>query len=208
MRIAVLALQGAFIEHEQMLQRLGVETFQIRQLKDWQQPKDGLILPGGESTVQMRLLSQLGLHEPIREAILGGLPVFGTCAGMILLSKGYLGTMDILVRRNAYGRQLGSFHTVGTVEGIGKDLVRRNAYGRQLGSFHTVGTVEGIGKDLPMTFIRAPYIETVLSDACIPMASIDGHIVAARQGNQLAAAFHPELDCDPRIHQFFLERAK
>ena len=182
MRIAVLALQGAFIEHEQMLQRLGVETFQIRQLKDWQQPKDGLILPGGESTVQMRLLSQLGLHEPIREAILGGLPVFGTCAGMILLSKGYLGTMDILVRRNAYGRQLGSFHTV--------------------------GTVEGIGKDLPMTFIRAPYIETVLSDACIPMASIDGHIVAARQGNQLAAAFHPELDCDPRIHQFFLERAK
>ena len=181
MRIAVLALQGAFIEHEQMLQRLGVETFQIRQLKDWQQPKDGLILPGGESTVQMRLLSQLGLHDPIREAILGGLPVFGTCAGMILLSKGYLGTMDIVVRRNAYGRQLGSFHTV--------------------------GTVEGIGKDLPMTFIRAPYIETVLSDACIPIASIDGHIVAARQGNQLAAAFHPELDCDPRIHQFFLESA-
>ena len=167
MRIAVLALQGAFIEHEQMLQRLGVETFQIRQLKDWQQPKDGLILPGGESTVQMRLLSQLGLHDPIREAILGGLPVFGTCAGMILLSKGYLGTMDIVVRRNAYGRQLGSFHTV--------------------------GTVEGIGKDLPMTFIRAPYIETVLSDAC--------------KGNQLAAAFHPELDCDPRIHQFFLESA-
>jgi 5'-phosphate synthase pdxT subunit len=180
MRIAVLALQGAFIEHEQMLQRLGVETFQIRQLIDWQQPKDGLILPGGESTVQMRLLSQLGLHDPIREAILGGLPVFGTCAGMILLSKGYLGTMDIVVRRNAYG---------------------------QLGSFHTVGTVEGIGKDLPMTFIRAPYIETVLSDACIPIASIDGHIVAARQGNQLAAAFHPELDCDPRIHQFFLESA-
>ena len=129
----------------------------------------------------MRLLSQLGLHDPIREAILGGLPVFGTCAGMILLSKGYLGTMDILVRRNAYGRQLGSFHTF--------------------------GTVEGIGKDLPMTFIRAPYIETVLSDACIPIASIDGHIVAARQGNQLAAAFHPELDCDPRIHQFFLKSA-
>ena len=167
MRIAVLALQGAFIEHEQMLQRLGVETFQIRQLKDWQQPKDGLILPGGESTVQMRLLSQLGLYDPIREAILGGLPVFGTCAGMILLSKGYLGTMDILVRRNAYGRQLGSFHTVGTVEGIGKDL-----------------------------------------DACIPISSIDGHIVAVRQGNQLATAFHPELDCDLRIHQFFLNRAK
>ena len=182
MRIAVLALQGAFIEHEQMLQRLGIETFEIRQMRDWQQDKDGLILPGGESTVQMRLLSQLGLHEPIREAILGGLPVFGTCAGMILLSKGFLGTMGIRVRRNAYGRQSGSFHTV--------------------------GTVVGIDNDVRMTFIRAPYIETVLSDACIPMASIDGHIVAARQGNQLAAAFHPELDCDPRIHQFFLERAK
>ena len=106
MRIAVLALQGAFIEHEQMLQRLGVETFEVRQLKDWQQPKDGLILPGGESTVQMRLLSQLGLHDPIREAILGGLPVFGTCAGMILLSKGYLGTMDnpcALHRDSAFG---------------------------------------------------------------------------------------------------------
>ena len=85
MKIAVLALQGAFIEHEQMLQRLGAETFEVRQLRDWQQPKDGLILPGGESTVQMRLLAQLGLLDPVRDAILDGLPVFGTCAGMILL---------------------------------------------------------------------------------------------------------------------------
>ena len=118
MRIAVLALQGAFIEHEQVLQRLqrlGVETFELRQLKDWQQPKDGLILPGGESTVQMRLLNELGLFAPIREAILDGMPVFGTCAGMILLSEGRLGTMHIQVRRNAYGRQLGSFHTVSTL---------------------------------------------------------------------------------------------
>ena len=112
MRIAVLALQGAFIEHEQMLQRLGVETFEVRQLADWQQPKDGLILPGGESTVQMRLLRQLGLLEPIRRDILEGLPVFGTCAGMILLAEGWLGTMDIRVRRNAYGRQLGGFNAV------------------------------------------------------------------------------------------------
>ncbi len=179
MRIAVLALQGAFIEHEQMLQRIGVETFEIRNLKDWQQPKDGLILPGGESTVQMRMLSQLGLYDPIREAIHDSLPVFGTCAGMILLSEGYLGTMDIHVRRNAYGRQLGSFHTV--------------------------GTVEGIGNDIPMTFIRAPYIESVLSDDCVPIACIDGHLVAARQRNQLAISFHPELDHDPRIHQFFLQ---
>ena len=83
MRVAVLALQGAFIEHEQVLQRLGVETFQVRQLSDWQQPKDGLVLPGGESTVQMRLLRQLGLFAPIQQTIETGLPVFGTCAGMI-----------------------------------------------------------------------------------------------------------------------------
>lgn len=178
MRIAVLALQGAFIEHEQMLQRLGVETFEVRQLTDWQQPKDGLILPGGESTVQMRLLRELGLLEPIRQAILGGLPVFGTCAGMILLSEGRLGTMDISVRRNAYGRQLGSFHAV--------------------------GSVEGVGDGVPMTFIRAPYIEAVLTEACQPIATLDGHIIAARQQNQLATSFHPELDSDTRIHQYFL----
>ena len=90
MRIAVLALQGAFIEHEQMLQKLGAETFEVRQLRDWEQPKDALVLPGGESTVQMRLLKELGLFEPIRKAIADGLPVLGTCAGMILLSEGYL----------------------------------------------------------------------------------------------------------------------
>lgn len=178
MKVAVLALQGAFIEHEQVLQRLGVETVEIRQLKDWQQPIDALILPGGESTVQMRLLKELGLLEPIRQAIADGMPVLGTCAGMILLSQGYLGTMDIRVRRNAYGRQLGSFHTT--------------------------GTVEGIGDDVPMTFIRAPYIEEVLSADCQPIADVNGHIVAARQGNQIATAFHPELDDDTRLHQLLI----
>lgn len=182
MRIAVLALQGAFIEHEQMLQRLGVETFEVRQLADWLQPKDGLILPGGESTVQMHLLSQLGLLQPIRQAISDGLPVFGTCAGMILLSTDHLGTMDIQVLRNAYGRQLGSFHTL--------------------------GSVQGIGDEVPMTFIRAPYIENVLSDQCQVLAEVDGHIVAAQQGNQLATAFHPELDDDTRLHQYFIDIAK
>ncbi|MBR1667151.1 MAG: pyridoxal 5'-phosphate synthase glutaminase subunit PdxT [Bacteroidaceae bacterium] len=179
MKIAVLALQGAFIEHEQRLQQLGADTFEVRQLSDWQQPKDGLILPGGESTVQMRLLRGLGLYEPIREAILQGLPVFGTCAGMILLSDGYLGTMHIRVRRNAYGRQLGSFHTE--------------------------GAVTGIGDRLPMTFIRAPYIDEILSSDCRALAEVDGHIVAAQQGNQLATAFHPELDPDLRLHQHFLQ---
>lgn len=192
MKAAVLALQGAFIEHEQVLQRLGVETVEIRQLKDWTEfmspsPLGGvrgrlcrlLILPGGESTVQMRLLHELGLFEPIRQAIADGLPVLGTCAGMILLSDSYLGTMHIRVRRNAYGRQLGSFHTT--------------------------GTVDGIGADVPMTFIRAPYIEKVLADDCSPIAIVDGHIVAARQGNQIATAFHPELDEDLRLHQFLID---
>ena len=189
MKAAVLALQGAFIEHEQVLQRIGVETVEIRQLKDWTEfmspsPLGGvrgrlLVLPGGESTVQMRLLHELGLFEPIRKAISDGLPVLGTCAGMILLSDGYLGTMHIRVRRNAYGRQLGSFHTT--------------------------GAVDGIGADVPMTFIRAPYIEKVLADDCSPIAIVDGHIVAARQGNQIATAFHPELDEDLRLHQFLID---
>lgn len=192
MKAAVLALQGAFIEHEQVLQRLGVETVEIRQLKDWTEfmspsPLGGvrgrlcrlLVLPGGESTVQMRLLHELGLFEPIRKAISDGLPVLGTCAGMILLSDGYLGTMHIRVRRNAYGRQLGSFHTT--------------------------GTVDGIGTDVPMTFIRAPYIEEILADDCKAIATVDGHIVAARQGNQIATAFHPELDEDLRLHQFLID---
>lgn len=182
MKVAVLALQGAFIEHEQVLQKLGVETFEVRQLSDWLQPKDALILPGGESTVQMRLLRELGLLEPIRQAIADGLPVLGTCAGMILLSDGYLGTMHIRVRRNAYGRQLGSFHTT--------------------------GAVDGIGSDVPMTFIRAPYIEDVLADDCTPIATVDGHIVAARQGNQIATAFHPELDDDLRLHQSLIDMIK
>ena len=179
-KVAVLALQGAFIEHEQVLQKLGVDTVEIRQLSEWQQGGwSALILPGGESTVQMRLLRELGLFEPIRKAISDGLPVLGTCAGMILLSDGYLGTMHIRVRRNAYGRQLGSFHTI--------------------------GTVDGIGTDVPMTFIRAPYLEEILSDDCKAIATVDGHIVAARQGNQIATAFHPELDDDLRLHQMLID---
>ncbi|MBR7048636.1 MAG: pyridoxal 5'-phosphate synthase glutaminase subunit PdxT [Prevotella sp.] len=189
MRIAVLALQGAFAEHEQMLHRLGVETVEIRQLSDWQSfylssskrkagKGVGLIIPGGESTTQGKLLHDLGLYDPIRQAINEGLPVFGTCAGLILLSSLHLGTMAIDVQRNAYGRQLGSFHTV--------------------------SQVKGIGEDIPMTFIRAPYINKVLSSDVEVLSELDGHIVAARQGNQLVTAFHPELDDDVRIHEFFL----
>ena len=178
MRIAVLALQGAFAEHEQMLHRLGVDTFEVRQFADWQQPKDGLIIPGGESTTQSKLLRELGLFDPIRKDILAGLPVFGTCAGLILLSPMHLDTMAIDVQRNAYGRQLGSFHAT--------------------------APVAGIGDDVPMTFIRAPYINKVLVPECKVLAQVDGHIVAARQGRQLVTAFHPELDDDTRIHELFL----
>ena len=129
MRIAVLALQGAFIEHEMMLERLGAETFEIRQLSDWDQPKDGLVIPGGESTVQLKLLKDLGLLESVRNDIRNGLPVFGTCAGLILLAKKVEGqsfdrisTMDIDVCRNAYGRQLGSFYTEDKMNGVGEDI--------------------------------------------------------------------------------------
>lgn len=180
--IAVLALQGAFIEHEKMLRSIGIDSFEVRQLADWQRPKDGLIIPGGESTVQLKLLRDLGLLIPIREAIESGLPVFGTCAGLILLAKTVegedfdrLSTMDIDVRRNAYGRQLGSFSTEADFRGIGR---------------------------VPMTFIRAPYINKVYGRA-ESLATVDGHIVAARQQNQLVTAFHPELNGDTRIHEFF-----
>ena len=176
-KIAVLALQGAFAEHEQMLHRLGAETFQIRQLADWHQPKDGLIIPGGESTVQLKLLRELDLLNPVKEAILNGLPVFGTCAGLILLSQSHLATMDIEAQRNAYGRQLGSFYTE-------EDMAE-------------------VGSKVPMTFIRAPYISKVCGDARI-LAEVEGRIVAARQGNQLVTAFHPELNEDTRIHEYFL----
>lgn len=183
LQIAVMALQGAFIEHEKMLQRLGAETFEVRQLSDWQRHKDGVILPGGESTTQIKLLRDLGLLEPLRHDIEAGLPVFGTCAGLILLAKDVEGedfdrisTMDITVRRNAYGRQLGSFYTEAPLQGVGT---------------------------VPMTFIRAPYIDSVQGKA-EALAVVDKHIVAARQGHQLVTAFHPELNDDTRVHDFFL----
>ena len=184
MKIAVLALQGAFIEHEQMLMRLGAEPFEIRQLSDWSKPKDGLIIPGGESTVQLKLLKELNLLTPIRDDIKNGLPVFGTCAGLILLAKKVKGE---------------DFNRISTM-----DIdVCRNAYGRQLGSFYTECNVDEMGENIPMTFIRAPYINSVENKARI-LATVDNHIVAARQENQLVTAFHPELNGDTRVHQYFL----
>lgn len=186
MRIGILALQGAFVEHAAMLDRLGVEHFEIRQRRDIDRSFDGLILPGGESTVMRKLLHDLDLFAPLQQQIREGLPVFGTCAGLILLAKSVEGgtpcfeTMDISVLRNAYGRQLGSFYAEDNMEGVGK---------------------------VPMTFIRAPYIRSVSASARV-LAVVDGNIVAARQENQLVTAFHPELCDDLRVHQYFLQMIK
>lgn len=182
MVIGVLAVQGAFIEHEKVLESLGIEHFEIRQKKDLDRHMDGLILPGGESTVMGRLLRDLELFEPLKELIESGLPVFGTCAGMILLAdelsndeSRYFATLPVTVRRNAYGRQLGSFHARAQMRGIG---------------------------EIPMTFIRAPYVEQV--HGAEVLATVDDNIVAVRYKNQLATAFHPELDDDLSVHKYFL----
>ncbi len=184
MRVAILALQGAFIEHEHMMAQLGVETFEVRKRDDWNQPKDGLIIPGGESTTQLKLLKELGLLDVIREDIAHGLPVFGTCAGLILLAEHV---------ENEDFQRISTMHTT----------VRRNAYGRQLGSFYTQGSFKGIDSPIPMTFIRAPYIADAKPSVEV-LAEVDGHIVAAREGNQLVTAFHPELNDSLLVHRFFV----
>ena len=185
MTIAILAVQGAFAEHAAMLDRLSAEHFEIRQKSDLDRPFDGLILPGGESTVMNKLLRELELYEPLKAQIEGGLPVFGTCAGLILLADRVeggvpcFGGMDITARRNAYGRQLGSFRV-------------EERFGEEDG--------------VPMVFIRAPYIVEAGQGVEI-LARTGGHIVAARQGNRLVTAFHPELTEDTRVHARFLEMA-
>lgn len=190
MRIAILALQGAFAEHAKIMQKLGVETFEIRQADDWKKPKDGLIIPGGESTVMLKLLHELNLFDPIRNDILAGLPVLGTCAGLILLSK------EVTDAKSEYERLAAmDIHS------------RRNAYGRQLGSFFTMGSMKGIDHPVPMTFIRAPYIESVGEGVEI-LAEVDGKIVAARQNNMIVTAFHPELNDDTAIHELLLSQGK
>ena len=189
MKIAVLALQGAFLEHEMILRRLGVDCFEVRQKQDWLQEKDALIIPGGESTTQGKLLDELGLLLPIREEIENGLPVFGTCAGLILLSRDVEGNSETAPAPPRLGTM--------------QITTARNAYGRQLGSFRVESTFAGIEGQIPMTFIRAPYIKEA-TEAVEVLAKVDDRIVAARQGNQLVTAFHPELDVDTHVHEYFL----
>ena len=181
MKIGVLAVQGAFIEHEHMIEKIGHTAIEIRQ-KDDLKGLDGLILPGGESTVQGQLLNKLDMMNDIKNMISNGLPTLATCAGLILLSEHiadddtvHIGTLPVTVKRNAYGRQLSSFVTNADIKHIG---------------------------NYPMTFIRAPYIKNA-SDVEV-LATVDNHIVAARFNNQIGLSFHPELTGDTRIHEYFL----
>ncbi len=187
MQIGILALQGAFIEHANMLKALNVDSFEIRQKKDLNKQMDGLILPGGESTTIYKLLVDLEMIDEIKEKIKSGLPVFGTCAGLLLLAKEvknhtnpYLQTMNITAVKNAYGRQLGSFKTVGSFNGV---------------------------SNVPFVFIRAPYISETSKD--IEILSVhDNKIIAARENNQLVTAFHPELTDNFTVHKYFIDMCK
>ena len=183
MNIAVLAVQGAFIEHEHMLASLGVPCLEIREKRDLGTPFDGLILPGGESTAMGSLLRDLELFEPLRERIAGGLPVLGTCAGLILLAREVQGGETHFAPLPAAGS--------------------RNAFGRQLGSSAAEGELEGRGA-YPMVFIRAPRITGVLEGGEV-FARAGGEPVGVRCGRQFGVTFHPELTGDPRVHQIFLE---
>ena len=187
MKIGVLALQGAFAEHRKMVEQIQIDSFEIRQKDDFEKcPADGYIIPGGESTVMGKLLRELDLFDSFRTVISQDIPVFGTCAGLLLLARSiendpsvYLGTMDIVARRNAYGRQLGSF------------------------------SMEGMfaSQKIPMVFIRAPYIQSWGKQVEI-LSQVDGKAVAARQRNMLVTAFHPELTNSPIVHQYFAEMIK
>ena len=200
LKIAVLAVQGAFIEHEKMLEQLGAECIELRQAADCEQDFDGLVLPGGESTVQNKLLRELGMYDILKAKIDAGLPVLATCAGMILLADTIgnddmrcFGTLPVTVRRNAYGRQLGSFSGMHEVAGIG---------------------------EFEMRFIRAPYVEKINesasasapadekaagSDSVHILGTVENRIVGVEYKNQIALAFHPELTDDTRIHEKFLK---
>ena len=189
MKIGVLALQGAFIEHVKMLCSLNVEAIEVRkseQLRDL----DGLIIPGGESTTFGKLAVEYGLIEPIRAMCEAGKPVWGTCAGMIFLAKDIghmqplIGMMDVHVKRNAFGRQVDSFEVDLDVPAL-----------EPRAPFHAI-------------FIRAPLIESIGKGVEVLAKLDNGTIVAARQRNLLATSFHPELTNDARFHRYFLERVK
>jgi 5'-phosphate synthase pdxT subunit len=177
LRIGVLAVQGNFREHTQMLRELGADVVEVRKA-DQLDGLDGLVIPGGESTTFMRLMHLYGLDEGVRRF---ERPVFGTCAGMIVLDRDHLGLVDVSVRRNAFGRQVASFET---------DL-----------------PVAGLDEPVRAVFIRAPWIEEIGPGVEV-LAEVDGRPVLAREGRYLVAAFHPELTDDTRLHELFLESVR
>ncbi len=177
LRVGVLAIQGGFEAHLEMLSGLGAEVGEVRvpaELRDL----DGLVVPGGESTTIGKGIAAAGLEEAIRGHLDGGGTVFGTCAGMIVCDDAHLGLIDATMRRNAFGRQLQSFEADLAVEGIGDEPLRA-------------------------VFIRAPWVERCGPGVEV-LASYDGHPVAIREGGVLACAFHPELSDDPRLHALFM----
>lgn len=183
MKAAVLALQGAFAEHERMLAQMGIEYFEIRNKKDAEREFDALILPGGESTVMGKLLREMDILSVLKGKIEEGMPVLGTCAGLILLAErlegsreSYFGTLPVTVKRNAYGRQLGSFSATADLKGAGS---------------------------IPMVFIRAPYISEV-GEGVEVLAKVDGRITAVRYGKQIGVAFHPELTGCESVYRMLL----
>lgn len=187
MNIGVLAMQGAYEEHINKLKDLNVDTVKIRSENDLEN-LDGIIIPGGESTTMGKLIDTLGIHNKLKEKIHSGIPIWGTCAGMILLADciegqeyRYLSTMNIEVKRNAYGRQLGSFNTKADM----KDA----------------------GKDIEMVFIRAPYIKKVGNNVEV-LSIVNNNIVAAREDNMLVTSFHPEITDDNRVHKYFIDMVK
>ncbi|MFA5882149.1 MAG: pyridoxal 5'-phosphate synthase glutaminase subunit PdxT [Eubacteriales bacterium] len=188
MRVGVLALQGAFIEHEKVLKNLGCETVQVKK-REQLDGIDGLIIPGGESTTIGKLMNEFQLTDRIKEIAESGIPIFGTCAGLILMAKEIvasdqprLGLMNITAHRNAFGRQVDSFEADLEVEGLD-------------------------GEPFKAVFIRAPYIKEVKNGVEV-LSRVGDKIVLARERNFLAAAFHPELTDDDRIHNLFLEQIK
>jgi pyridoxal 5'-phosphate synthase pdxT subunit len=179
--VPVVALQGGFEAHERVLRDLGAEPREVRVPADLE-GLDGLVIPGGESTVMSRGMEREGLAGPLRELVANGTPVLGTCAGLIVLDREHLGLMDVRARRNAFGRQVRSFEADLEFDGVE-------------------------GGPLRAVFIRAPWIEEHGPTVNV-LASIDGHPVAARQDGILAVAFHPELGDDRRLHELFLAQVR
>lgn len=193
--VGVLALQGDVAEHVRHLESVGARAVAVRRRSELD-GVDGLILPGGESTAMSRLLDVYDMYEPVAERISGGMPVYGSCAGMILLASVVLDTradatwfsaIDMTVRRNAFGRQVDSFEADLVVDALGTDPVRT-------------------------VFIRAPWVESVGPDvevlARVRASDGDDHVVAVRQGNALATSFHPEVTDDVRVHGYFLDMVR